>query len=310
MNWHTTNLSDLEILQSSAFANGFLANNYSAVNSVLYERKFHSQIALQDGWLFEKSIEAGKTCFTFPHRIQADEPDLKSAIEILAGDSAATGGQLLFTNVTAGEKDALLAIYPGAKAVAVPELGDYIYRTEKLASLAGKKLGRKRNHIHQFEGQYPSFSFEPMSARNLDDVRSVENAWFSEAESSVSDEAYLSGLRMEKEIIFSALGSLDVFVSVSGMTGLLLYVSGIPVAFCIASMLSGNVVDVHFEKCLAPYDRAGGYAMINNAFSKTVRAELVNREEDLGIEGLRKAKLSYYPDMLLEKFNVELIQNT
>ena len=90
------------------------------------------------------------------------------------------------------------------------------------------------------------------------------------------------------------------------MTGGILFVSGKPVSFCIASILSRNVTDVHFEKCLSGFDRDGGYTVINNEFSKTVRTEYLNREEDLGIQGLQKAKLSYYPEMILEKFKVEI----
>ena len=80
-------------------------------------------------------------------------------------------------------------------------------------------------------------------------------------------------------------------------------------AFCIASLLSQNITDVHFEKCLSTYTRDDGYAIINNEFSKTVQTEYINREEDLGIEGLRKAKLSYYPEKVLEKFRVEIRLN-
>ena len=87
------------------------------------------------------------------------------------------------------------------------------------------------------------------------------------------------------------------------MTGGLLYVDDKPAAFCVASLLSAAVTDVHFEKCLFEYARDGGYAVINNEFSKSVKTEFINREEDLGIVGLRKAKLSYYPEEILEKYN-------
>ena len=83
-----------------------------------------------------------------------------------------------------------------------------------------------------------------------------------------------------------------------------MYVAGVPAAFCVASLLSAGVTDVHFEKCLSAYGRDGGYAVINNQFAKIAATEFLNREEDLGIEGLRKAKLSYYPERVLEKFSV------
>ena len=123
------------------------------------------------------------------------------------------------------------------------------------------------------------------------------------AASAGANNAAGDDLKIEKEIIFSALENFERFEKVCGMTGGLLYVDDKPAAFCVASRLSAAVTDVHFEKCLFEYARDGGYAVINNEFSKSVKTEFINREEDLGIEGLRKAKLSYYPEEILEKYN-------
>ena len=90
------------------------------------------------------------------------------------------------------------------------------------------------------------------------------------------------------------------------MTGGILFIVEEPAAFCLSSVLSPSVTDIHFEKCLSSYARDGGYAIINNEFAKTVSTKYINREEDLGIEGLRKAKRSYYPEIFLEKFDAEI----
>ena len=131
-------------------------------------------------------------------------------------------------------------------------------------------------------------------------MRLVEEKWLEEF---LAHDAAGDDLKIEKEIIFSALENFERFEKVCGMTGGLLYVDDKPAAFCVASLLSAVVTDVHFEKCLFEYARDGGYAVINNEFSKSVKTEFINREEDLGIEGLRKAKLSYYPEEILEKYN-------
>ena len=306
MEWRTTTIAEAAILQECAVNNGFFANNYSAVNSILYEKKFRSQIAIVGEWIYEKYFVGENVCFSFPHNIKGETEDVKKALEDLMQEVSSSLKTVTFENITSDEKDILLELYPSAKFFATPESGDYIYRTEKLVSLAGKKLSRKRNHIHQFEKKYPVFSYEPLSSQNLSCVREIEEKWLKENEESACESGTFSDLVAEKEIISYALDNFEAFLKSSGMTGGILFVSGKPVAFCIASILSRNVTDVHFEKCLSGFDRDGGYTVINNEFSKTVRTEYLNREEDLGIQGLQKAKLSYYPEMILEKFKVEI----
>lgn len=302
MNWHTLSLPELEILQKSAVNNGFFANNYGAVNSFLYEEKFHSQIDFKDGWVLERYESAGKYCFSFPHNIVGDSSKLSDMIAVLSDEAKSLNSPLIFHNVTLEEKEILCGIFPDVKFTPTPESGDYIYLTEKLANLTGKKYSRKRNHIHQFESKYPDFSFEPLTLQNLDAAKEVEEKWFAENSEFASENGTLSDLEFEKKIIFSVLENFDFFSKTCGASGGLLFIEGQPVAFCFASLLSQKITDIHFEKCISPYARDGGYAVINKEFAKTVQTEFINREEDLGIEGLRKAKLSYYPEMVLEKF--------
>lgn len=306
MDWRIPALADLDILHECALNNDFFANNYGAVNSILYEKKFHSQIAIEGDWIYEKFFEGQKAFFSFPHNIHGRLDDVKKALEALKEELCSSCKILAFENIIASEKDLLLEVYPEAKVTPMPESGDYIYLTEKLSTLAGKKLSRKRNHIHQFEKKYSGISYEELTIQNLSLVRGIEEKWLAENTASAAESGILSDLQTEKEIIFFALDNFEAFAKSTGMTGGILFVSGNPVAFCMASILSQKVMDVHFEKCLSGFDRDGGYTVINNEFSKTARTEFLNREEDLGIEGLRKAKLSYYPEQVLEKFTVEI----
>ncbi len=306
MNWRKPDLKDLETLQECALNNNFFANNYSAVNSLLYEKKFHSLIAIDGDWIFEKYFADGKQYFSFPHNLSGNYDDLKSALEIFEKDAASSGQKFIFQNITLEEKDALVNIYPSAKIIATPESGDYIYSREKLSSLAGKKLSKKRNHINQFKNKHPDYFFEPLSEKNIYAAKLIEEKWLEENKSFALEDGSLSDLESEKEIIFYALDNFETFSKNCRMTGGVLFVQKEPVAFCIASLLGQSVTDVHFEKCLYDFGRDGGYAVINNEFSKTAQTEFINREEDLGIEGLRKAKLSYYPEQILEKFLVEV----
>lgn len=308
LNWRNATISDLETLQKCALENEIFANNYGAVNSILYQKKYCAQIAFEYGCFFEKLSFGGCSYFSFPHKLESraqTAAEAKNAIVALAKEAENLGLPLTFGNITAQEKGILLELYPSAKVTATPDFSDYIYSTERLASLAGKKYSKKRNHIHQFNNKYTDFRFELLGRENFSAVREIEEKWLEESKAAAVESGTLQDLESEKEIIFTALENFDTFRDVSGMSGGILFIKGNPAAFCMASLLSRNITDVHFEKCLYAFGRDGGYAVINNEFAKTVQTEFLNREEDLGIEGLRKAKLSYYPEMVLEKFSVE-----
>lgn len=308
MDWKTPTLTDLETLQKCAVNNDFLANVYGAANCVLYAKKFGAQIAVEGGWLFLRLYEDQKPRFFFPHKIDGGLDGAEEALKLLEreargfleADSRFEKEPFVLKNITAAEKEIAARVFPSAQFAAARESGDYIYRTTDLAALSGKKYSKKRNHIKQFKAKRPGHRFEPLTSENLQDARLVEEKWLEEV---LAANAAGDDLKIEKEIIFSALENFDRFEKDCGMTGGLLYVDDKPAAFCVASLLSAAVIDVHFEKCLSPYARDGGYAVINNEFSKSVKTEFINREEDLGIEGLRKAKLSYYPTDILEKYN-------
>ena len=320
--WHRASLEDFDFIHQCACSNNLTANNYSAVNSILYTKKYDSLIAIHDGWFYEKYSEGGKTFFSFPHNANGDKTNVASALGKLAAEAASSGHDFVIRNMTEDEKELVLQIFPRAEIKEEPGLCDYIYLAEKLASLSGKKLSRKRNHIHQFGRKYADFRYEPLSVANIEAVRLVESKWL--AENTVGAEpvdamadrehdsargavnSFTADLLIELEIINRALGNFDFFVRKAGMTGGVLFVCDEPVAFCIASTLSPLVTDVHFEKCIAPFATDGGYAVINNEFAKTVMTRYINREEDLGLEGLRKAKLSYYPEIVLGKFTARI----
>ena len=331
MNWHTASLEDLDFIQQCAFSNNLTANNYSAVNSILYAKKYDSRIAIEGDWLFEKYSEDGKTFFSFPHNVSGGKSDVKSALDTLASEAARLGLGFVIRNMTEDEKRLVLQYFSSAEIQEERGLSDYIYLAEKLASLSGKKLSRKRNHIHQFSRKYADFRYEPLSCANIEAAWIVESRCLAENGAGDSNAAGMASengadsatvnvrdfvvggvdsidkdLLIEQEIINSALDNFGFFARNAGMSGGVLFVGNEPVAFCIASTLSPLVTDVHFEKCVSPFAADGGYAVINNEFAKTVSTQYINREEDLGLEGLRKAKLSYYPEIVLGKFTARI----
>ena len=168
---------------------------------------------------------------------------------------------------------------------------DYIYSVEKMASLSGKKYHGKRNHISNFKKNNPDWSFEIIDKDNIPDCIEMHNQWLAE-----------NGTDEDFEEEFSAVKTAFENYDVLGFKGGLIRANGKVVAYCMGeAMMNNRCFVTHFEKAFA--NIAGAYPIINQEFTKNclMDYEYVNREEDLGLEGLRKAKQSYYPEIILEK---------
>ena len=177
------------------------------------------------------------------------------------------------------------------------DLFEYIYSSEKLATLSGKKYHSKRNHISSFMKKY-NWSYHTLTSEDLDEVLEMIELWY-EQNVEKSDRF----MKMEQEgvkRIFENFALIDI-------KGGFLRVDGKVVAVTFGSEVNQNVFDVSFEKALSGYD--GAYTMINNRFvlSELSSYTYVNREDDMGLEGLRKAKLSYKPEILLKKYLIREI---
>ncbi len=173
---------------------------------------------------------------------------------------------------------------------------DYIYLREKLESLSGKKLHSKRNHIHRFEEQYPDWRYESITDDNMDECARMAMQWCLENCADEHKNWEHDKIDESKLVVYAIRHRNEL-----GMKGGALRADGRIVAITLGERLTDDTFVVHFEKAFP--DVQGAYPMINREF---VRNELeaytyVNREEDLGQEGLRKAKLSYRPERLLHK---------
>ncbi len=173
---------------------------------------------------------------------------------------------------------------------------DYIYSRESLATLQGKKLQPKRNHINRFKNMY-SYEYLPLSPDLVPECLALERKWF-----RANTEHEQRALLAEKESMTYALKHLDRL----DITGGVLCVEGNIAAFTFGAPVNQTTFDVCVEK--ADISIEGAYTMINNEFVKHLPEQYVyiNREEDLGIEGLRAAKISYQPVCILEKYVAEL----
>lgn len=172
---------------------------------------------------------------------------------------------------------------------------DYIYNIDELIALSGRALHKKKNHLNRFFNLYPNFSYERVDESNAMEVLSASRAWFEYSDKS-------DGLRNEMLGIEASLNNFSAL----GMKGAIIRIDGKIAAFSLAEQINDDSVVIHIEKGNTFYE--GIYQAINQQFLKNDFSHLrfVNREEDLGIEGLRKAKMSYKPLRFIEKANAIL----
>lgn len=171
------------------------------------------------------------------------------------------------------------------------DASDYIYNSLDLIELSGKKYHSKRNFVSRFKSAY-NWTYESIDHKNVEECKVFSDVWFSKY-------AY-EGAEQEKKAVFNAL---DNFFEL-GLEGGILRVDGKVIAFTVGEPISDKVFCVHIEKADTEY--VGAYNALNQEFIKNncKQYELINREEDMGLEGLRKSKESYNPAFIFNKYNI------
>lgn len=174
---------------------------------------------------------------------------------------------------------------------------DYVYLAEKLSTLSGKKYHGKRNHINKFKGNH-EWNYEPITDKNREECLAMLAEWKNQ---NCAEE----DLEKHSEICVSE-NSL-IHMEKLGLTGGAIRAEGVIIAFAIGEQLTKDTFVVHVEKAFGHIQ--GAYPLINQQFviHEAGDSVYINREEDCGEEGLRKAKLSYRPVMMIEKANAWLI---
>ena len=263
-------------------------------NVYLWSRQYPVTWAIVEDALVFKSEDETHLSYAYP----AGEPEhVKKALEVLMEYSKEKGFPFSLYNVTPDHFETLEAWYPGRFEIEYNrDIADYVYETEKLATLSGKKLHGKRNHINKFKSMYEDrWSYEKLSKENIEDCFQMALKW--QNENGCEDDPEKRG-----EICVT-LNSLRLFEELK-LTGGVLRIDGDVVAFTLGEPVCSDTFVVHIEKAFAEVQ--GAYPMINQQFveHECMDYQYINREEDTGAEGLRKAKLSYRPVFMVEKGRV------
>lgn len=259
------------------------------LNAYLWRNEYNIKFAVFEDTLIKAYFNDDGTVWGY---CMPTGRNVKKALEQIFIDAQDRGQTPHIVMLTNAQRAVLESTFPSKfEFVRSPENQDYIYLTKDLVMLSGKKFHAKRNHISRFYRTYPDTRFETIDASNERDAMQVVKSWCDE--NGYNPKGY-----EELAVIEEALGMREEF----GLSGAVLYVDDKPVAMTLGSEISDKVYDINFEKALREYD--GVYAVINNEFAKTLTSyEYINREEDMGIEGLKKSKLSYNPVIILDRFN-------
>lgn len=222
--------------------------------------------------------------------------DKKAVIDKIILDSKERGIPCLLTGLIDKDIEVLNALYPDEFLIKETRSSwDYVYDINDLADLPGKKYHKKRNHLNNFIKEYDGYIVKEITPSDTDELKAFAIQWFKE-KAEVSGEDY----SLEKDALFCALDNYSLL----GFVGVYIEFKGEIIAFTFASRKTIDTFDVHFEKALKAHQKA--YPAINNEFAKFIRdrypeTKFLNREEDMGIEGLRKAKESYYPHHMVKR---------
>lgn len=285
-------LNDLPVIKSFLYNQTYRTCDFTIGGIYMWVSYFKYEYAIYKDTLFIKGVSEdnlSKVAFSLP----------------LGALSLADSLEVLHTYCKYHHLPFLLSAVPEAMLEQIPlphvskpleDWFDYVYNIEDLAELKGKKYSKKRNHVNSFRASYPDYSYERIDESNLPDVLDFyqEFCRLNEKGGAIFNQELSMTCDILKHYFYM------------GFVGACMRVDGKVVAFTMGEIIE-DVLYVHIEK--ADRNLNGLYEMINMSFSKDMKETYpslayINREEDAGDPGLRKAKESYHPVMLLNKYNV------
>lgn len=294
--------ADRELIQSFTLGAECRNCDYNFLNLMSWRFLYDTQFAVHRGILVFRFRFDGKIAYLPPlcpppYNAEEHREQYAAVLLDMVADSEAQGQKFLMMGVCQGMVARLQDALPGKFEVSTDRsFTDYIYDRESLATLAGKKLQSKRNHANRFERQYPDYEYRELTPELARECWRLEEEWAAKhadmnARLDADDEQH------SMRRVFKHWDEL-------GAVGGAIFVDGKVVAFTYGGPINYDTFNVCVEKADTSYD--GAYAIINREFVRRIPEKYIyiNREEDLGLEGLRRAKLSYQPKVLLDKYTI------
>lgn len=287
----TATLKDLPLLRRYMTAEPRRLCTYTPALLVMWRDYFRLALCEDSGTLTVRLAYDGKQdAYLYPLG-----RDPEAAVTALQKVAESQGEPLLFAGLDEADRDRLLSRFPTAEVTADRGEADYLYRTAELAAFPGRRFGGQRNHVNKFGRLYPDHTVAPITPGDVPELFAFLDAF---AARHAERPLLAEELAMTREVLSH--------YAAYGMEGLLLRAEGRIAAFAAGEVI-GDMLAVHIEK--ADVGFPGAYQRIVSAFAKHAEAAAipyVNREDDMGDEGLRTSKLSYHPIAILDKWRVRI----
>lgn len=301
-------LDDKELIQSFTLWGERQNCDLSFSNLISWRFLYNTQFAIVDDYLVFRFYMGHHLAYMMPvprpkqqedgtFKVEPCDECSVSVIRAIRDDSIAMGHPFLMLGVCNYMRDIIESRFPDTFDIKPDrDFSDYIYTRDKLINLSGKKLQSKRNHINKFKSLYPDYSYRELTPDLIPQCLELERQW---RRTSKDDNGEVPDEDLSEELrsMTRAFNRWDRL----GLVGGTIFVGDKLVAFTFGCPINQCTLDVCVEKADVNYE--GAFTIINQEFVKHLPEQYyyINREEDMGDEGLRRAKLSYKPDILLEK---------
>ena len=293
LSFHPLTLADREAMQAVTLLSGRRNCNFTFANLVGWQFLFNTEVCVLRNAVVLRYTVGDEPVFMVCAPGDVPPELIGALLESSSGKLTIVG--LEDSQATAIKTNCLEFL---VETVPLRNQYDYIYRRADLASLHGGMLKAKRNHVNRFREEHPDFEYRWLSPELFDECRRVTEIWQEEKDTSDT-------IAEEKKVMETVFAQWDELRMMGGS----IFTEGRMVAFTYGNAVTNDTFDICVEKA----DRRveGAFAVINQQFAEHLPEQYVyiNREEDMGLPGLRKAKLSYHPEILLTYNVVHITKN-
>ncbi|MDR3011768.1 MAG: phosphatidylglycerol lysyltransferase domain-containing protein [Chitinispirillales bacterium] len=291
MDFKKIDLDDRPVMQPYLINNPYGTCDFSFGNIFIWQDQLKTRYCIHKGYLVLRAVSLkGDTVYLMPLGL-GDDGGKKEVLADMIAEAREAGEEFMLGAVTPQMEKELDEIMPGAFSFSNPNsVCDYVYLSENLRLLKGRKYSAKRNHINKFMSLYGDrYKYVEIDEGIVPLCHEMHDRWCVECDCGKSDTDFCAATK--------ALDNMNAI----GLEGGAIFVDEEMIGFTLGQPNNADTYNIIIEKALKRME--GAYAMINREFAarKCENYKLINREEDVGVQELKKAKMSYYPHILLTK---------